>query len=67
MCSKEAADVGAAMTTLPLSWRPSKRAARSSPILGSFCGYLLSSNIGEVMTMFFDVLLADAIGLTAAR
>ena len=32
-----------------------------------FLRYLLSSNIGEVMTMFFGVLLADVIGLTAAR
>lgn len=31
-----------------------------------FLRYLLSSNIGEVLTMFFGVLLADAIGLTAA-
>ena len=31
-----------------------------------FLHYLLSSNIGEVMTMFFGVLLAEAIGLTAA-
>jgi Ca2+-transporting ATPase len=30
-----------------------------------FLRYLLSSNIGEVMTMFFGVLLADFIGLTA--
>jgi Ca2+-transporting ATPase len=32
-----------------------------------FLRYLLSSNIGEVMTMFFGVLLADVIGLTAER
>jgi Ca2+-transporting ATPase len=31
-----------------------------------FLRYLLSSNIGEVLTMFFGVLLADAIGLHAA-
>src|SRR5262249_53921453 len=31
-----------------------------------FLRYLLSSNIGEVMTMLFGVLMADAIGLTAA-
>ena len=30
-----------------------------------FLRYLLSSNLGEVMTMFFGVLLADTIGLTA--
>src|SRR5690606_22519853 len=30
-----------------------------------FLRYLLSSNIGEVMTMFFGVLLADVIGLVA--
>ena len=32
-----------------------------------FLRYLLSSNIGEVMTMFFGVVLADAIGLTVAK
>jgi Ca2+-transporting ATPase len=31
-----------------------------------FLRYLLSSNIGEVLTMFFGVLLADSIGLTTA-
>jgi Ca2+-transporting ATPase len=31
-----------------------------------FLRYLLSSNTGEMMTMFFGVLLADVIGLTAA-
>jgi Ca2+-transporting ATPase len=31
-----------------------------------FLRYLLSSNFGEVMTMFFGVLLSDVIGLTAA-
>jgi P-type Ca2+ transporter type 2C len=31
-----------------------------------FLRYLLSSNVGEVMTMFFGVLLADRIGLEAA-
>ena len=30
-----------------------------------FLRYLLSSNFGEVLTMFFGVLLADVIGLTA--
>jgi Ca2+-transporting ATPase len=30
-----------------------------------FLRYLLTSNLGEVMTMFFGVLLADAIGLRA--
>lgn len=32
-----------------------------------FLRYLLSSNIGEVMTMFFGVLLADVIGLPTAE
>ncbi|RZN16574.1 haloacid dehalogenase [Bradyrhizobium sp. Leo121] len=31
-----------------------------------FLRYLLSSNIGEVLTMFFGVVLADTIGLSAA-
>jgi Ca2+-transporting ATPase len=32
-----------------------------------FLRYLLSSNIGEVLTMFFGVLLADVIGLPSER
>lgn len=32
-----------------------------------FLRYLLSSNVGEVMTMFFGVLLADTIGLTGGQ
>lgn len=32
-----------------------------------FLRYLLSSNIGEVLTMFFGVLLADLIGLSAVE
>jgi Ca2+-transporting ATPase len=32
-----------------------------------FLRYLLSSNIGEVMTMFFGVLLAEVIGLSATE
>ena len=32
-----------------------------------FLRYLLSSNIGEVMTMFFGVLMADMIGLTGGE
>jgi Ca2+-transporting ATPase len=32
-----------------------------------FLRYLLSSNIGEVMTMFFGVVLADRIGLSATN
>src|SRR5690606_35929173 len=31
-----------------------------------FLRYLLASNMGEVMTMFLGVLLADQLGLTAA-
>src|SRR5262245_18917349 len=32
-----------------------------------FLRYLLSSNLGEVMTMFFGVILADVIGLRAPK
>jgi Ca2+-transporting ATPase len=35
--------------------------------IGKFLRFLLSSNIGEVMTMFFGVLWAERIGLPAAQ
>ena len=42
-----------------------RRGTRIFANIRKFLRYLLSSNIGEVLTMFFGVLLADVIGLKA--
>ena len=54
-------------TTSRRSSPRSRRAARSSRNIRKFLRYLLSSNIGEVLTMFFGVLLARPLGLPTQR
>ena len=63
--SKEAADMVLADATSPRSWLRSKSGGHLRQHR-KFLRYLFSSNIGEVMTMFFGILLANTIGLTAA-
>ena len=63
--SKEAADIVLANDNFATIVAAVEEGRAIFSNIRKFLRYLLSSNIGEVMTMFFGVLLAGPIGLTA--
>jgi Ca2+-transporting ATPase len=64
--SKEAADIVLADDNFATIVAAVEEGRSIFSNIRKFLRYLLSSNIGEVMTMFFGVVLAGPIGLTAA-
>lgn len=65
--SKEAADIVLADDNFATIVAAVEEGRAIFANIRKFLRYLLSCNIGEVLTMFFGVLLADAIGLVALQ